>query len=250
MNTERERIEAVRKAYSELAQKRENWPNKYDISTQLGKMLSDYMLLAKIDMLDKKVLNIGCSEPIDEVFWASIVGEWHALDINRDAIEMAREMTSEALPPQLYSRLKFITADVTDLDMDDESYDVVTSFSTIDHIPGHENRAKAIIEMSRVLKRGGFLAITVPNKLDFIYSYRSNKSQKEGKAVFGYEYQFSPRELREMILDSGLEILDCASTAFNPYSYLDKLLHKLKIDKVKIMMGTRFGYLARKRAAG
>jgi SAM-dependent methyltransferase len=50
---------------------------------------------------------------------------------------------------------------------------MVVSFSAIDHIPGKENRAKAVSEMCRVL-RGGYLIITVPNKWDFYYSYHSN----------------------------------------------------------------------------
>jgi len=76
------------------------------------------------------------------------------------------------------------------------------------------------------------------------YSYYSNKLQREGKTVFGYEYQFSPFELKKMLLNNGLRIVDCASTAFNPYSYFDRLLRKLRFPKV--YFGTRFGYLAQK----
>jgi len=91
---------------------------------------------------------------------------------------------------------------------------------------------------------GGYLVVTVPNKWDFYYSYHSNKVQRKGKAIFGYEYQFSPLELRKMITSNGLEILDCASTSFNPLFYPDQLLRKLKLHKLKIYFGTRFGFLA------
>ncbi len=246
MTNEHKKEEIVQKAYTELAQKRENWPNKYDIGLQLSKMLSDYALLCKVNLLNMRVLNIGCFEPIDEVFWVNVVKEWHALDINEAAIEIARKMASEVLPPHLCSRLKFIVGDATNLDLENEYYDVVVSFSTIDHIPGKENREKAISEMCRVLKKRGYLVVTVPNKWDFYYSYHSNKLQREGKAVFGYEYQFSPLELKKMLTTNGLQIIECASTAFNPYSYFDQLLRKFKLSKVKICIGTRFGYLAQK----
>lgn len=247
MTKEQEMRERVQRAYTELAQRRQNWPNKYDINLQLSKMLCDYALLSRINLLNKRVLNIGCSEPVDEVFWANIVGEWHALDINEAAIEVARELALEALPPQLYRKLKFIVGDATRLELENEYYDVVVSFSTIDHIPGKENRVKAVSEMCRVLKKGGYLIITVPNRWDLFYSYYSNKLQREGKAIFGYEYQFSPLELKRILTANELTIIDCASTAFNPYSYFDQMLRILRLAKLKIYFGRRFGYLAQKR---
>jgi len=243
---EQKQREAVQKAFTERAQRRQNWPNKYSIDLQLSKMLCDYALLSKVNLLNKKVLNIGCSEPVDELFWVNLVEEWHALDINELAIKVARKLASEALPSQLYSKLKFMAGDATKMDLENECYDVVASFSAIDHIPGKENRMKAISEMCRVLKTDGYLVVTVPNKWDVIYSYRSNKLQKKGKAIFGYEYQFSPWELKRMLTINGLKIIDCASTAFNPYCYFDRLLKKLKFHKVKIYFGTRFGFLAQK----
>lgn len=246
MSIANHRKSEVKRAYTELARKRENWPNKYNIRSQLSKMLCDYMLLSRIDLHGKKVLNIGCSEPVDEVYWANIIREWHALDINEAAIEVGEKLASDALSPDLFSKLRFIIGDATNLDLDNEQYDVVVSFSTIDHIPSHENRLKAISEMVRVLKVGGYLVITVPNKWDAIYSYRSNKKQRERKAIFGYEYQFSPLELKKMLLANGLKIVDCASTSFNPCSYFDLMLRKFRLDKPKIYLGKRFGYLAKK----
>jgi len=36
-------------------------------------MLCDYALLSKVSLLDKRILNVGCSEPVDEVFWVNKV---------------------------------------------------------------------------------------------------------------------------------------------------------------------------------
>lgn len=243
---EKEEIKIVHKAYNDLAKKRQNWPNKYDINLHISKMLCDYTLLSKINLLNKKVLNIGCSEPVDEVFYVNLVKEWHALDINESAIKVAKKMALETLSQKLYSRLKFIVGDVTHLELEDEYYDVVTSFSTIDHIPGKGNRMNAIKEMYRVLKLGGYLVITVPNKWDIRYSYVSNKLQREGKAIFGYEYQFSPIELKKMLKSCGLEVIYCSSRNFNPYSYFDRFFKKLKLQNIIIYFGARFGYLCKK----
>lgn len=240
------RKEAVQKAYADFAQRFQDWPNKYDIPRQVSKFLSDYTLLSRIDLTGKRILNVGISEPDDELYFISIVDEWHALDINEAVIQAADKLASEALPSHLYSRLKFIIGDVTKLDLKDECYDVVVSFSTIDHIPGKGDRIKALSEMCRVLKRGGYLVVTVPNRWDFWYSYHSNKLQREGETIFGYEYQFSPLELKKMLTNNSLKIIDCASTAFNPCSYFDRVLQKLGLVKIKVYFGTRFGYLAQK----
>lgn len=237
---------AVKRAYDELSEKLPDWSAKYNIGYQLYKMLCDYWLLKEIALTNKRVLNIGCYEPIDEVFWVHLVSEWHALDINEKIIRTAERMAREALPSHLFSKLRFIAGDATLLPLRNDSYDVVVCFSTIDHIPGKEERTNAIREIYRVLRKGGFLVITVPNRWDFYYSYRSNKAQKKGEAPFGYEYQFSPLELRKMLVANGFQIINCASSSFNPHSYFDRLLRKIGLAQVKIYFGTRFGYLAQK----
>lgn len=246
MNTEKKQKEIVQKAYSQLAKDRENWPDKYNIGLQLYKMLCDYTLLGKVNLFNKRVLNIGCFEPIDEIFWINLVGEWHALDINEVVIKVSKKLASESLPVHLYSKLKFIVGDVTNLELESSKYDVITSFSTIDHIPGKENRVKALKEIYRVLKSGGYFVITVPNRWDLKYSHNSNKLQKLGKSSFGYEYQFSPIELRKMLRKCGFSIIDCASTNYNPHSFIDRFFKKLMLHKILIYFGTRFGYLCKK----
>lgn len=139
--------EAVQKAYTELDQRRQNWLNEYSIGLQLSKMLCDYALLSKVSLLNKRILNVRCSEPVDEVFWVYLIEEWHALDVNESAIEVARKLASKASPSYLYSKLKFIVSDATNLDLEDEYYDVVVSFSTIDHIAGEGSRIRAINEI-------------------------------------------------------------------------------------------------------
>ncbi len=246
MVSDSQKIKTTDEAYTELAKTLHYWPRKYDMGYQISKILCDYRLLSMIDLVDKKVLNIGCCEPIDEVYWVDLVREWHALDINEEIIKAARDMASEALPLHSYSKLIFIVSDATDIDLKEGQYDVVVSFSTIDHIPGKENRAKVISEMCRVLKPGGYLVITVPNRWDLYYSYKSNKLQREGKATFGYEYQFSPLELKRLLTSNGLKVIECASTSYNPNSYFDRMLRKLGLSRIKIYFGTRFGYLAQK----
>ena len=48
--------ESVKTAYTEFAKKYQNCPNKYNIHRQITKMLSDYTLLSKVELINKKIL--------------------------------------------------------------------------------------------------------------------------------------------------------------------------------------------------
>ena len=63
------------------------------------------------------------------------------------------------------------------------------------------------------------------------------------KAIFGYEYQFSPMDLKQLLKANGLKIIDFTSPSFNRYSYFDRLLRKLRLAKLKIYLVQGSGIL-------
>jgi len=65
------------------------------------KLLSDWTLLSRIDIKGKRVLNVGCSEPIDEMFWVRKVGKWVAVDYSPKSIEVARKIIKKELSKEL-----------------------------------------------------------------------------------------------------------------------------------------------------
>lgn len=243
--TIQEDIKSVKNYYDTFSKKCENWPNKYNIKRQISKFLSDYTLLSKINLNNKSVLNIGCSEPIDEIFWVNIIKEWHSLDINKDIIEISKKMTEESLPENLNKKIKFILGDATKMELADGYYDIVTAFSTIEHIPGEKNREKAFKEIYRVLKKDGYLIITVPNKWDF-RDYLESKRIRKLNISAPYEYNYSPIELKKILIHNNFKILASASTGFNPWSHIDRALKKLKLGNCVVYTGRRFGFLAQK----
>jgi SAM-dependent methyltransferase len=58
-------------------------------------------------------------------------------------------------------RVRFVVADATDLPFADESFDVVTFFDVLEHIP---DDARAAAEALRVLRPGGFVLVTTPSR--------------------------------------------------------------------------------------
>ncbi len=130
--------------------------------------------------------------------------------------------------------MELLTADATSLPFDSQVFDIVVSFSTIDHIPGADHRAQAVKEISRVTKYGGYVIITVPNA---IYSYiRGGGRDVFDSPKFGYEHSFFPWELRRILVSAALSPLRFVSTsgAFN------------RFRKPLNYFGIRMGYLAKK----
>lgn len=58
-------------------------------------------------------------------------------------------------------RIHFVCGDATALPFADHSFDAVTMFDVLEHIPAHE---KAVSEALRVLRPGGFLLVSTPNE--------------------------------------------------------------------------------------
>lgn len=88
------------------------------------------------------ILNHGRAE--------SVVG----IDISKDAIGYAKEHYSA-------DNLDFMIGDATSLPLDNEVFDVVVSFETIEHIHYYEMYLR---EIHRILKPGGTFIVSTPNK--------------------------------------------------------------------------------------
>ena len=78
-------------------------------------------------------------------------------EISADAIERAKSCYSQN------GRVRFLEASIAELPIEADSIDVVVSFETIEHVS--ENiQHKFLNEISRVLKKDGFLIMSTPNK--------------------------------------------------------------------------------------
>lgn len=84
----------------------------------------------------------------------------------------------------LYSPIVDVKADILDLPFPDESYDVVFCNHVLEHI---ENDAKAMSELYRVMKKGGWGIFQVPmkNSLEKTYEDFSITDKKERMKHFG-----------------------------------------------------------------
>ncbi len=206
------RSEAAHSAYEELGTRFEENDPREQYTYMYSKLRSDYALMEKVGMDGKSVLNVGCSFPIDEIYYARKIGHWTAIDLSPQSIEGAEQILKRELHPDLAAKFTFEVADACDLPYQDGTFDVAVSMSTIDHIPSREGRQKAVDEMARTTKPGGHLVITVPNWWNPPYALGIWKMMREKTLHYGYAHLFSPIEIRKMAERNGLRPIAFASS--------------------------------------
>jgi len=96
--------------------------------------------------------------------------------------------------------LRFKLEDATKLSFPDNVFDMTYSISVIEHI--YKNYNKAISEMIRVTKKGGYIYLTFPvaekYKEEWVRGYvYSNQFSKEGKTFFFY--RFDENEINSLL---------------------------------------------------
>jgi len=131
------------------------------IGDDFDKWMSDYDVCRRISLirrhvrnraLDKSCFEVGCGTGKISEALRGCVGTLTVSDI------------SETLARSVGERLgvSWSQQNACALNIPDHSFDVVISSECIEHVP---DPRKALQEMVRVLKPGGFLVVTSPNKL-------------------------------------------------------------------------------------
>lgn len=113
---------------------------------------------------DERLLDIGCGRGAVLLMAAQHlprgravgVDVWSAKDQSGNAEQGTRQ---NAALEGVAERIELHTADMRQLPFADESFDVVVSSLAIHNVPGAAERARAVREAARVLKKGGKLRI-------------------------------------------------------------------------------------------
>jgi SAM-dependent methyltransferase len=100
----------------------------------------------------KAVLDAGCGVGYGTALLAEHAQEVVGVDVDHDAIAYARRRYAA-------ENVEFREEDVLDLDLPDDSFDVVCSFETIEHVP---DRDSFLREVRRVLRPGGTFLVSTP----------------------------------------------------------------------------------------
>ncbi|WP_042262224.1 methyltransferase domain-containing protein [Paraburkholderia heleia] len=101
------------------------------------------------------VLDIACGEGYGSAILAKYAKAVTGVDISQEAVDHAVELYGNV------SNLSFKQGSATEIPLADASVDAVVSFETLEHLTQHD---EMLAEIHRVLKPGGFLILSSPNK--------------------------------------------------------------------------------------
>lgn len=100
-----------------------------------------------------RALEVGYAAGAVQLVLAQVTKELHGIDLDTDAEEATSRLESAGVKAHLKQ------GDVLALPYDDGSFDLVVSFSTLEHIRDYR---KALEEIHRVLKPGGHFLLGMP----------------------------------------------------------------------------------------
>lgn len=112
-----------------------------------------------------RTLDAACGEGYGSALLAQTASSVDGLDISAAAIDHANKRYGSI------SNLNFQVADATGLPFDDDEFDCITSFETLEHL---EAQDQLLSEFRRVLKPGGFLALSSPDKAIYTDLYQTD----------------------------------------------------------------------------
>jgi len=110
--------------------------------------------------------------------------------------------------------MHFVHASALALPFRDESFDVVTCFSVLDHLGSEELVKRPLGKFRRAVRKSGHVAITFPNR-SYLIGTVSTMARKYADREQDSEQRFTPKQMNRMLLAEGLvpQIYDYGTAA-------------------------------------
>jgi ubiquinone/menaquinone biosynthesis C-methylase UbiE len=144
-----------------IKEEREKLKQFYETSNDYKKLLDahnrEYLktyvdIVAKYAKPDSRILDLGSGNGLSSSMLSELGHRVTGTDISHFFLADSAKLQSESL--------NYCVCDALDLPFRDEDFDVVCSNELIEHVT---DAPKALLEMMRVLKKGGILAVMGPN---------------------------------------------------------------------------------------
>jgi ubiquinone/menaquinone biosynthesis C-methylase UbiE len=179
------------------------WLAREDYTADIQRHLESRQLLHKTlaRLLDARgmyqsigvrCLEIGCGTAIDSYIVADITNAvCYASDITEQAC-----LTAKAMAEYFQREVYLGVVDASQMGFPGQAFDIVFSQGVLEHF-GREMLHRVMAEQVRVLRPGGYLVIDVPQTYNW-YTVKKHILIRRGQWPWGYETQFSVRQLRQL----------------------------------------------------
>jgi len=206
--------------YNTISEDFDSIMNMYDTNRRIEVIFKDF--LGSESLENKTLLDAGCGTGIFTQKAISMKAETTSLDIAPNLVEITKKKNPTC---------KGFEGSILNLPFKDNTFDYVISSDVIEHTP---DPYKATIELIRVLKPGGKLCITVPNRSFWFFSVKIANLFKLRKYQ-GFENWVKYRKFQNFLKQNNIEIIKYKGIHLFPFivSFLNPLLYKLdkKLDK-------------------
>ncbi len=142
------------------------------------RLLKPYVMASQ--WLSGDLLEVGCGEGRGIEWVQSSIRSYSAIDKIRRAVEVLQKK---------YPSHQFVSANLPPLPYEDASFDSVISFQVIEHI---RNDRLFLKEIYRVLRPGGVLLLTTPNRLQSLSRNPWHVREYTGPELAALTRQFFP----------------------------------------------------------
>ncbi|MEH1008503.1 class I SAM-dependent methyltransferase [Winogradskyella sp. ECml5-4] len=155
----------------------------------------DYFVTVKREIKEPRIIELGSGDGRFTAF----IGEFG----NADAIELSKEAVSHA--NELYPHVNYMHGNALEYPLEYTAYDVVISQEVIEHIEEQD----AYLEVCyNILKPGGYLILTTPNKKVFDHMEGGNWSRQPIEKVL------TPSDLKGLV-SKKFSVIDYDSIILN-----------------------------------
>jgi ubiquinone/menaquinone biosynthesis C-methylase UbiE len=205
------------KFYNTIAKDFDSIMNMYDLNRRIEVIFDDF--LSKDDLKGKTMLDGGCGTGFFSKHAVKRGADVTAVDIAESLVEI----TKRKVPG-----MNGITASILELPFLNNQFDYVFSSDVIEHTP---NPYIATLELIRVLKPGGKLCITVPNRSFWYFSVLIANALKL-RNYHGYENWVPYRKYKKFLEKNGIKIHMYKGVHLFPFVFnpLNTILYSL--DKI------------------
>jgi ubiquinone/menaquinone biosynthesis C-methylase UbiE len=187
---------------SEKESRREDWETFWREKEDVEQVYSNADRIARNllqigNLRGKKVLEIGAGTGRDSFPLIEHGADVYQLDYAENSLRILKRIAEEQHFP-----VTIVAGDTFQLPFEDETFDIVFHQGLLEHF--RLPQADALLkENARVLKRGGFLLVDVPQRYH-LYTVAKHFLMSINKWFAGWERSFSVSELRACIRTLGL----------------------------------------------